>query len=123
MRIVIIIYLKVECLFAFWQQPSYFLHKCLTCRSQTERHSGFSRLIFSEPDHNLAKVFPGQQTNKGCRSILQPLRNLFPVLDFAFFDPASHLLLELMNAMTVVLTNNKALHPDALFQYGGHQQR
>ncbi|MEG2991074.1 MAG: hypothetical protein RR818_07045, partial [Citrobacter sp.] len=41
MRIVIIIYLKVECLFAFWQQPSYFLHEYFTYRSQTERHAGF----------------------------------------------------------------------------------
>ena len=67
-------------------------------------------------NNHLAEVFTGQQTDKGLRRILQTVSDLLTVVDFTLFNPAPHLPLKLMNAVTIILTNDKTLHPDTLFQ-------
>ena len=51
------------------------------------------------------------------------VNDLLAVFDFPCLHPAPHLLLELRNPVTVILADNKALHPDALLEDGRHQQR
>ena len=77
-------------------------------------------------DHHaadFAEVTPFEQANQRLGRVLQSVRYLFAIVNFALLHPAPHRFLELLNAVTVILADDKALHTNAFLQDGRHQER